>query len=216
VRVLGITLSERQAELGRRRVEEAGVADQVEIRRADYRELRDEPFDAVASIGMVEHVGDAQIDVYAQQLFALLRPGGRLLNHGIAQLRAGPDSKSGPFSNRYVFPDGEPLPLSRVQLALERAGFVTEHVEGFASDYARTLAEWSARLEARFDEAMRLAGPERARVWRVYLLAARLGFETGFTSIYQVRCRRPGATTGDRTGAAQRDEQALGSTPLPV
>ena len=192
VKVLGITLSDRQSELARRHVLEAGVADLVEIRLADYRELREEPFDAIASIGMVEHVGDNQVDVYARRLFDLLRPGGRLLNHGIAQLQHDVDNEAGPFSERYVFPDGDPLHLSRIQLALERAGFVTEHVEGFASDYAQTLTHWIERLDSNFDEAVQVAGPERARVWRVYLRAARRGFQIGFESIYQVRCHRPG------------------------
>ncbi len=189
--VLGITLSEEQAALAQDRVRDAGMAGAVEIRLADYRELDAEPFDAIASVGMVEHVGEAQIDVYAAQLHRLLRPGGRLLNHGIAQLQRGEFSKPGPFSERYVFPDGEPLPLSRVQLALERAGFVTEHVEGFAADYAQTLRHWIERLEDRYDEVVTACGPERARVWRLYLRAARNGFENGFTSIYQTRCRRP-------------------------
>jgi cyclopropane-fatty-acyl-phospholipid synthase len=187
-KVVGITLSEPQAEAARQRVAEAGVAEQVDIRVADYRELAGEPFDAIASIGMVEHVGEARIDLYAERLAALLRPGGRLLNHGIARLRHS-DPPAGPFSERYVFPDGEPLHLSRVLLALERAGFATEHVEGFGSDYAETLRHWAHRLDARLGEAVRLAGAERVRVWRLYLRAARSGFESGFTSIYQVRSR---------------------------
>ena len=113
----------------------------------DYRDLRGERFDAIASIGMVEHVGDVNIDAYAQTLADLLEPGGRLLNHGIARLRHG-EPEAGPFSERYVFPDAAPLHLSRVQFALERAGFETLHVEGFRDDYARTLREWTRRLEA--------------------------------------------------------------------
>jgi cyclopropane-fatty-acyl-phospholipid synthase len=186
-RVLGITLSRPQAALARRRVEEAGLADQIEIRVMDYRELSAEPFDAVTSIGMVEHVGDNQIDVYARQLARLLRPGGRLLNHGIARARHG-DPEAGPFSERYVFPDAAPLHLSRVLLALERAGFVTDHVEGFAQDYARTLGHWMQRLDERLDDAVRLGGAERTRVWRLYLRVARRGFQAGFMTIYQARC----------------------------
>jgi cyclopropane-fatty-acyl-phospholipid synthase len=188
--VVGITLSRNQAELARRRVAEAGLEDSVEIRLMDYRDLRGERFDAVASIGMVEHVGEAQIDVYAEQLASVLKPAGRLLNHGIARLRH-TDPEAGPFSERYVFPDAEPLHLSRVLLALERAGFVTEHVEGFAADYAETLRHWAERLDARLDEAVRLAGEERVRVWRLYLRAARNGFQSGFTGVYQIRCSRP-------------------------
>ncbi len=141
--VLGITLSEAQAALARERVMQAGVADLVEIRLADYRALREAPFDAIASIGMVEHVGESQIDTYASILASLLAPGGALLNHGIAALRTDEDASADPFTNRYVFPDGEPLHLSRVQLALERAGLASEHVEGFVDDYALTLGHWA-------------------------------------------------------------------------
>jgi cyclopropane-fatty-acyl-phospholipid synthase len=189
VSVVGITLSPPQAEIGQRRAREAGVGDRVDIRVADYRELTDEPFDAVASIGMVEHVGANQIDVYARQVARMVKPGGRVLNHGIARLRHS-DAEAGPFSERYVFPDAAPLHLSRIQLALERAGIETQHVEDFRMDYATTLKHWARNLDEHIDEATRLAGPERIRVWRLYLRAARRGFESGFTSIFQVRGRR--------------------------
>jgi cyclopropane-fatty-acyl-phospholipid synthase len=189
---VGITLSEPQAELARQRVAAAGLDDRVEIRVQDYRELAGEHFDAVASIGMVEHVGEAQIDRYAEQLASMLRPGGRLLNHGISRLRHG-SVEGGAFSERYVFPDGETLHVSRVILALERAGFVAQHVEEFGSDYAETLRQWIARLDEHRERAEELAGPERLRVWRLYLRAARNGFEIDFTSVYQVLCRLGGA-----------------------
>jgi cyclopropane-fatty-acyl-phospholipid synthase len=189
-RVLGITLSEPQAQLARERAAEAGLADQVEFRVMDYRELTGERFDKIASIGMVEHVGEKRIDLYARRLAELLKPGGRLLNHGISKLAHG-GPPPGPFSDRYVFPDGETLHVSRVQLALERAGFETEHVEGFREDYARTLSEWIERLDRNLGRAEQLAGPERLRVWRLYLRAARNGFLTRFTSIYQVKCLLP-------------------------
>ncbi len=187
--VVGITLSAPQAEKARQRAEAAGVADRVEIRVMDYRDLpaTGEKFDAIASIGMVEHVGASQIEVYAQTLARMLKPGGRLLNHGITRLRHS-DSEAGAFSERYVFPDAAPLHLSRNLLALERAGFVTHHVEDFAPDYAETLRHWANRLDENLEQAIRLAGPERVRVWRLYLRAARNGFESGFTSIYQARC----------------------------
>jgi cyclopropane-fatty-acyl-phospholipid synthase len=188
--VVGITLSPPQAERARQRAEEAGVGDRVEIRVMDYRDLAGERFDAITSIGMVEHVGEVQIDEYARALAGLLEPGGRLLNHGIARLRHS-DPDAGPFSERYVFPDAEPLHLSRVLLALERAGFVTRHVEEFGDDYAETLRHWARRLDENLDEATGLAGPERVRVWRLYLRMARRGFETGFLSIYQARCALP-------------------------
>jgi cyclopropane-fatty-acyl-phospholipid synthase len=190
VSVTGITLSEPQAQLARERAAAAGVQDLVDIRVMDYRELAGEPYDAIASIGMVEHVGANRIDEYARTLARLLRPGGRLLNHGIARLRLG-EPEAGPFSERYVFPDAAPLHLSRIQAAIEAAGLETHHVEGFREDYAETLRHWMRRLEDRLDEAERLVGAERIRVWRVYVRAARRGFETGFTSVYQVRCSKP-------------------------
>jgi cyclopropane-fatty-acyl-phospholipid synthase len=189
--VVGITLSPPQAEKARQRAEAAGVADRVEIRVMDYRDLASsgESFDAIASIGMVEHVGAANIEVYAQTLAGLLAPGGRLLNHGITRLRHS-DAEAGAFSERFVFPDAAPLHLSRNLLALERAGFVTHHVEDFAPDYAETLRHWADNLDANLEQATRLAGEERIRVWRLYLRAARKGFESGFTSIYQARCSK--------------------------
>jgi cyclopropane-fatty-acyl-phospholipid synthase len=187
--VVGITLSPPQAEKARQRAEEAGVADRVDIRVMDYRDIAStgEKFDAIASIGMVEHVGSANIEVYAQTLAQVLEPGGRLLNHGITRLRH-TDAEAGAFSERYVFPDAAPLHLSRNLLALERAGFITHHVEDFGLDYAETLRHWYTNLDDNLEQATRLAGPERIRVWRLYLRAARNGFLSRFTNIYQARC----------------------------
>jgi cyclopropane-fatty-acyl-phospholipid synthase len=190
VHVTGITLSEPQAALARDRAAAAGVGDRVEIRVMDYREIAGETFDAIASIGMVEHVGSVNIDAYMAKLEALLKPGGRLLNHGIARLRVG-EAEAGPFSERYVFPDAAPLHLSRIQLAVERAGLHTRHVEDFPDDYARTLLEWQRRFESNLERAREIAGDERVRVWRIYLRVSRQGFETGFISVYQVRAVKP-------------------------
>jgi cyclopropane-fatty-acyl-phospholipid synthase len=163
--------------------------DRVSIRLLDYRDVQDEPFDAIASIGMVEHVGAKRIDEYARCLASLLKPGGRLLNHGIAHLLHSYVGV-GPFTDRYVFPDADPLHLSRILLALERAGFVIEHVEEFGQDYAETLRHWIQRLDQRHEEAVRIAGEERVRVWRLYLRGAKRAFETQFDSIYQVKARK--------------------------
>jgi cyclopropane-fatty-acyl-phospholipid synthase len=190
VRATGVTLSEPQAEHTRRRAEEAGVADRVDVRVMDWRDLAGEPFDKIASIGMVEHVGSANIDAYAQRLASLLRPGGRLLNHGIGRLRH-TDPEAGPFSERFVFPDAAPLHASRILFAIERAGLVTESVEGFHADYSETLKHWAMRLDANHDRALELAGPERMRVWRLYLRTARRGFESGFIGLFQVLAQKP-------------------------
>ena len=155
-RVLGITLSPPQAELARQRTAEAGLADKIEFQVRDYRDLPAEEFDAVSSIGMVEHVGSRNIDAYLANLHAILKPGGRLLNHGIARVRHG-DPEAGPFSERYVFPDGAPLHLSRVILAMERARYVIDNVEGLHGQYERTLQAWVDNLESD------LAARDRAR-----------------------------------------------------
>ena len=194
VTVTGVTLSPSQAELAREKVAQAGLSEPIEIRVADYRELPGESFDAIVSIGMSEHVGESQIDNYAATLFGLLRPGGVLLNHAIAALDPEYESLDDEFSMRYVFPDGEALPLSRVQLAVERAGFHVNHIEGFREDYARTLREWTERLDENLARAEQLAGVQRTRVWRLYLRAARHGFDTSITAVYQVRARKPGPT----------------------
>ena len=188
--VLGITLSEPQVAEARRRAEQAGVGGHVEFRVADYRDLGAEQFDAISSIGMVEHVGEERIDLYARALHGLLAPGGRLLNHGIAKLADFDTPDEGPFSERFVFPDGVPLPLSRIIQALERAGFAPGHVEGIPEDYVQTLTHWIERYERHYEDAVRIAGEERARVWMLYLRAARQGFTTGWASVYQVLARR--------------------------
>jgi cyclopropane-fatty-acyl-phospholipid synthase len=190
VNVCGITLSEPQATLARERAAAAGLTDRIDIRVADYRDLAGERFDAIASIGMVEHVGSANIDAYARLIAGALKPGGRLLNHGIARLRHG-DPEAGPFSERFVFPDAAPLHISRVLSALEAAGLEPTHVEGFRADYVRTLLEWARNLDEHADRAEALAGAERMRIWRLYVRAARRGFENGFTSVFQVVAHRP-------------------------
>ena len=168
----------------------AGLADRVKIQVRDYRDLGGERFDAISSIGMVEHVGDERIEEYARALYDVLAPGGRLLNHGITRLTHY-DAPRRRFTLRFIFPDGKLIHLGRVVDALERAGFEPEHVEGLREDYAETLRHWARRLDESREEAVRLAGEERVRVWRLYLRAARNGFEIGFCSVYQVLCTRP-------------------------
>jgi cyclopropane-fatty-acyl-phospholipid synthase len=182
-----VTTAERAAR-ARKRAVDAGVADKVDIRVQDYRELGAERWDRISSIGMVEHVGAVNIDEYCRILLDAVEPGGTILNHGIARLRHG-DPEAGAFSERFVFPDAAPLHLSRICAAFEKTRGTIDHVEGFPADYAETLRHWARRLDERLDEAVRLAGEERVRVWRLYLRAARRGFESGFTGIYQVRVR---------------------------
>ena len=187
-RVLGITLSEAQAAWARARVERLDLADRVEIRVMDYRDLREERFDAAVSIGMAEHVGESRLDLYARELAQAVRPGGYVVNHAIAQLPA-INRPIGPFVERYVFPDGELVHLSRTLGAFERAGFETLHTENLRGDYVETLRHWSARLDARLPEAERIAGSERTRAWRLYLRGSAGGFARGSTGVYQTLLR---------------------------
>jgi cyclopropane-fatty-acyl-phospholipid synthase len=191
--VRGVTLSEPQAALAAERARAAGVGDRVQFRVLDYRELERERFDAIASIGMVEHVGESQIDGYAAKLATLLHPEGRLLNHGITHVPPAPAGgySGGPFLQRYVFPDAELLNLWRMQAAFDRAGLETLHIENLHPHYAETLRHWTQRLDANLGEAERLVGAERLRVWRLYLRAARNSFETGQSAVYQILCSAP-------------------------
>ena len=191
VHVTGITVSQNQADGATENAERAGVGDKVDFRVQDYRDLTGETFDAVASIGMVEHVGEERIDEYTRKLASLVGPGGQVLNHGIARLRHS-DPDAGDFSERYVFPDAAPIHVSRIIDSFERAGMPLQHAEDFRMDYAETLRHWAERFDSNLEEAERLGGAERVRVWRLYLRAARSGFETGFTGLYQVRVRKPG------------------------
>ncbi|WP_407286783.1 class I SAM-dependent methyltransferase [Streptomyces sp. BP-8] len=188
VRAVGITLSEEQATFARKRIADAGLADRIEIRVQDYREIKDEPFDAVSSIGMAEHVGRAQYAEYASALYSLLRPGGRLLNHQIARRPLSDEEtyRVDEFIDRYVFPDGELAPVGRTVGQLEEAGFEVRDVEAIREHYALTLRSWVANLEARWDEAARLTSAGRARVWRLYMAASALSFERNRIGVNQV------------------------------
>ncbi|MFE3886546.1 class I SAM-dependent methyltransferase [Streptomyces lydicus] len=200
VRAVGITLSEEQATFARKRIAEAGLADRVEIRVQDYREIHDEPFDAISSVGMAEHVGRTQYAEYADALYALLKPGGRLLNHQIAR-RPVADEEAyhvDEFIDRYVFPDGELAPLGRTVGQLEEAGFEVRDVEAIREHYALTLRSWVANLEEHWDEAARLTSVGRARVWRLYMAASALSFERNRIGVNQVLAvRTPESGTSD-------------------
>ncbi|MEE2570260.1 cyclopropane-fatty-acyl-phospholipid synthase family protein [Pseudarthrobacter sp. J64] len=200
VDVVGVTLSTEQADLARKRAADAGLAGQVDIRVQDYRDVTDGPFDAISSIGMSEHVGRAQLGRYVSQLFGLLRPGGRLLNHAISW-NAGPtEDDPDSFIPRYVFPDGEMLSLSESMVALEAGGFEVLDVEALRPHYALTLRAWVRNLEQNWDEAVRLTSPGRARVWRLYMAASAIGFENGLTGVNQVLLQRPGRGAGLGSG----------------
>jgi len=188
VRVVGVTLSQEQAAYARKRVAGEGLTDRVEIRVQDYRDVPDGPYDAIASVGMAEHVGADRYLEYAEDLYRLLKPGGRLLNHQIARRPQRDESSYNvdEFIDAYVFPDGELAPLGSTVGQLERAGFEVRDVEAIREHYGLTLRRWVANLEADWARAMRLAGPGRARVWRLYMAACALAFERNRIGVNQV------------------------------
>ncbi|MGW3138642.1 class I SAM-dependent methyltransferase [Streptomyces sp. NPDC001139] len=188
VHIVGITLSHEQATYARKRVAEEGLTDRVEIRVQDYRDVADGPYDAISSIGMAEHVGADRYLEYAETLRRLLRPGGRLLNHQIARRPQRDESAYDvdEFIDAYVFPDGELAPLGTTVTQLERAGFEVRDVESLREHYGLTLRRWVANLEAQWPRAARLAGPGRARVWRLYMAASALAFEHNRIGVNQV------------------------------
>ena len=182
--VVGVTISNEQAALARRRVADSGLNDRIEIRVQDYREVNDGPFDAISSIGMAEHVGKKNMVGYFEQLHDLVRPGGRVMNHAIASIGG---SKMGGrrFMHRYVFPDGELLDLGVTVLAMELAGFEVRDVENLREHYATTLRHWVANLERRWDDAVALVGERRCRVWQLYMSASVNGFDDAGVQLYQ-------------------------------
>lgn len=192
--VTGVTLSREQAAYARKRIAEEGLTDRIEIRVQDYRDVRDGPYDAISSIGMAEHVGSLRYREYADDLFALLKPGGRLLNHQIARRPEKDESQYhiDDFIDAYVFPDGELAPLGRTVATLEEAGFEARDVESLREHYALTLRQWVRNLEKHWPEAVRATSPGRARVWRLYMAASALAFEHNRIGVNQILAVRPG------------------------
>ncbi|MGW0656224.1 class I SAM-dependent methyltransferase, partial [Streptomyces umbrinus] len=188
VSVVGVTLSQEQAAYARKRVAEEGLTDRIEIRVQDYRDVTDGPYDAISSIGMAEHVGSDRYLEYARDLFALLKPGGRLLNHQIGRRPRRDESayEIDEFIDAYVFPDGELAPIGGTVSSLETAGFEVRDVESLREHYALTLRRWVANLEADWPNAVRLTSPGRARVWRLYMAASALAFERNRIGVNQV------------------------------
>jgi cyclopropane-fatty-acyl-phospholipid synthase len=187
VRAVGVTVSREQRDLAVARVEEAGLADRVEIRLQDYRDIPDGPYDAISSIGMFEHVGAARMAAYFTDLNQLLRPGGRLLNHAISR-PPGQNAALDPrgFVARYVFPDGELIEVGQVTTAMQQAGFEARHMESLREHYGRTLRCWVTNLEANWEDAVALVGEAPARVWRLYMAGSAVNFETNRIQIHQV------------------------------
>ena len=197
--VLGVTLSREQAEWGQRAVRAAGLEHLVEIRHGDYRDITETGFDAVSSIGLTEHIGVKNYAEYFAFLHNALRDGGRLLNHCITRRDDTATAKPEPFTDRYVFPDGELASPGRLISECHDAGFEIQHDENLRLSYAHTLAAWSRNLEANWDFCVGEAGLATARVWGIYMAGSRLGFEEGWLHLHQVLATKT-TDSGDNGG----------------
>jgi cyclopropane-fatty-acyl-phospholipid synthase len=192
VEAYGITLSEQQAELAQKRIFEANLNEHCRVELRDYRDLNfANSFDKIVSVGMFEHVGEALLPTYFKQAWQLLRPGGVFLNHGIAS-PANQQPKRGPdFNQKYVFPDGQLVPISTTLRIAEQSNFEVRDVESLREHYALTLRQWVRRLENHADEARQLTNDITYRIWRIYMSASIHAFETGQANIYQTLLAKP-------------------------
>lgn len=191
VQALGITLSVRQAEVARQRIRELGLNYRCRVEVCDYRDLElGEQFDKISSIGMFEHVGERQLPEYFARVQGLLRAGGVFVNTGISASatyrRRGPS-----FIDRYVFPDGELVPISTSLLAAEKCNLEVRDVESLREHYALTLRDWLRRLEANSEEAIRLTDEKIYRIWRLYMAASAHAFSIGRVNLYQTLLIKP-------------------------
>ena len=194
VSALGVTLSKQQAAYAVARLEREGLADRAQVRHQDYRDVSEEGFDAVSSIGLTEHIGPRNYPAYFGFLRGKLIDGGRLLNHCIT--RTDPKQRTytrNGFINRYIFPDGELVHVGVLIDAMENQHLEVQHEENLRIHYAMTLACWLENLEAHWDEAVAEVGLRKARVWRLYLAASQWGFARNQIQLHQVLVTRTAA-----------------------
>jgi cyclopropane-fatty-acyl-phospholipid synthase len=186
VEVIGVTLSKQQAEWGQAAVEAEGLSKLASVRFADYRDVEADQFDAISSIGLTEHIGVRNYPSYFEFLLNRLRPGGRLLNHCITRRHNSLRAHTGPFIDRYVFPDGELTGSGRIITVMQDVGFEVRHEENLREHYALTLAGWCRNLATNWDECVAEVGVGRARVWGLYMAGSRLGFDVNEVQLHQV------------------------------
>jgi cyclopropane-fatty-acyl-phospholipid synthase len=191
VHATGVTLSTEQSSWAQRAIADEGLSDLAEVRYGDYRDIAETGFDAVSSIGLLEHIGVRNYASYFDFLQSRLRPGGLLLNHCITR----PDNRSEPaargFIDRYVFPDGELTGSGRIITEAQNVGLEVLHTENLRPHYALTLRDWCANLVANWDKAVAEVGLPTAKVWGLYMAGSRLAFEKGGIQLHQVLASRP-------------------------
>jgi cyclopropane-fatty-acyl-phospholipid synthase len=211
-RATGITLSREQYEEGRRRLHAAGLEGSAQVQLRDYRELGNETFDKIVSIGMFEHVGRGKLPEYFRTAFEALRPGGLFLNHGIAnQHRHVKNGKARGFMAHFIFPDGELVRISEALGVAESAGFEVRDVENLREHYTSTLRAWVANLERNRDAAVAAAGEHAVRAWRLYMAGSAQGFRTGRLGLFQTLLARPRSEGSVALPMTRRDLYAHGA-----
>lgn len=195
VRATGITLSQNQYEYVKREIRNRSLDGRVDVHLMDYRDVPEtEPFDKIASVGMFEHVGRANLGKYFGKIFRLLKPGGLVMNHGITAAGVGTEglgSGISEFIDQYVFPGGELVHVSEVIASLTQERLECWDAECLRPHYARTLWHWVDRLEANAEEAKRLVGEEKFRIWQIYMAGSAHAFERGWMSLFQVLAGKP-------------------------
>jgi cyclopropane-fatty-acyl-phospholipid synthase len=193
VTAIGITLSAEQAKWGQLALEHDGLGGRAKIIHGDYRDAPDSGYDAVSSIGLLEHVGVHNYPAYFGFVRDRLRDGGRLLNHCITRPRNNTRSTTGAFIDRYVFPDGELTGSGRIIAAAQDAGLEVRHEENLREHYALTLQHWCGNLVRHWDDCVADVGEGTARVWGLYMAGSRFGFERNDVQLHQVLAVKPGA-----------------------
>ena len=186
VKALGVTLSKEQAEWAQKAIVEEGLSDLAEVRHSDYRDVPEEGFDAISSIGLTEHIGVANYPAYFRFLHGKLRVGGLLLNHCITRPTNNTRAKAGGFIDRYVFPDGELTGSGRIITEAQNIGFEVMHEENLREHYALTLKGWCEYLEKHWEACVAEVGEGTARLWGLYMAGSRLGFERNVVQLHQV------------------------------
>lgn len=195
IRVLGVTLAAEQVKWANEWIRREGLEDLAEVRQMDYRDVPEGDFDAICSIGMMEHVGFKHYPSYFKEIFDKLKPNGRLLNHQITRVNSTTGKAAGEFIDRYIFPDGQLASPGEIETVIHDTGFEVVDQENLRQHYALTLHDWNKNLVAGWDRAVELMGEPKARLWGLYMAGCALNFELNNIQIHQFLCVRPDSET---------------------
>ena len=191
IKALGVTLSEEQVEWAQRWIKDEGLEDLAEVRLMDYRDVPEGDFDGICSIGMMEHVGHKHYPSYFKEIYAKLKPGAKLLNHQITRCNSHQGKKAGQFIDRYIFPAGELSSPAEIEMVIQDTGFEVINQENLRQHYALTLHRWNENLVAHWDDAVKLVGEPKARLWGLYMAGCAFNFEMNNIQVHQFLAIKP-------------------------